>query len=71
MNEVSTFKTRQQLAIELGISYATFWRKIKSAKIDLPKGLICPQKQWEIKVALGFCTPNHLFDNQRYIDERI
>ena len=45
-------KTRIQIAQELGISYSTLWRLLKSRSIKLPNGLIYPAKQQEIYDAL-------------------
>jgi len=47
-------KTRQQIALEFGFSYPTFWRKLKEYGIDLPKGLICPRWQEIIYDKLGY-----------------
>ncbi|MCO6475348.1 MAG: helix-turn-helix domain-containing protein [Phaeodactylibacter sp.] len=41
-------KTRQEIANELGISYTTFWRWLKNNNIELPRGLVYPNKQKEI-----------------------
>jgi hypothetical protein len=43
------FKTREQLASDLGLSRTTFWRKLKKQKIKLPHGLISPSKEQEIR----------------------
>lgn len=51
------FKTRQEMANELGISYPTFYRKCKAQGIQLGKGLLCPAQQHEIWQTLG------VFDN--------
>ncbi|MEM9917500.1 MAG: hypothetical protein AAF990_05355 [Bacteroidota bacterium] len=47
-------KTKQQIAHELGISLRTLQRWIKKAGLDVPRGLVCPQKQEEIMTALGY-----------------
>ncbi len=41
-------KTRSQLANDLGISRATFYRWLKRKNIKIPKGLIMPNTQREI-----------------------
>lgn len=47
------FKTRQEMANELGISYPTFYRKCKARGIRLGRGLLCPAQQHEIQQTLG------------------
>jgi hypothetical protein len=47
------FMSHKEMAAELGLSYTSFWRKIRKVKMDLPKGLICPQQQQEIRLKLG------------------
>jgi ribosomal protein L20 len=54
MNAPNTYITREQLAQELGLSYSTFWRKIKKAGIKIESGLLAPCVQQEIKLILGF-----------------
>jgi hypothetical protein len=54
---MTSFKSLKQIADYLGISRTTLWRKLKHHQIDLPGGLIPPQKEHEIKVKLG-CTPS-------------
>lgn len=50
---MNKFKTRQEMATELGISYPTFYRRCKALGIRLGKGLICPAQQYEIQQNLG------------------
>ena len=47
MNEIKlTYKTRRQIADELGLSYATLRRRIRSKKIPISKGkLLTPEEQ--------------------------
>ncbi|QRR01586.1 hypothetical protein [Dyadobacter sandarakinus] len=42
------YKTRQELAIELGISIKTLSRKLSAMNITLPAGLIPPHTYSEI-----------------------
>jgi transcriptional antiterminator len=48
------FKYRKELANDLGITTRTLERKLKEAKLSLPKGLLSQQNQLIIKTALGF-----------------
>ena len=41
-------KPRKEIAYELGISLTTFWRHLKKHEINLPPGLVYPNKQKEI-----------------------
>lgn len=50
---MNKFKTRQEMAHEMGISYPTFYRKCKSLGIRLGKGLLCPLQQQEIRQSFG------------------
>ena len=43
------FKTRQQIAQELGISYSTFYRKLKKANIEVKGNLINQDVEFQIK----------------------
>jgi len=43
------FKTRQQIAQELGISYSTFYRKLKKANIEVKGNLINQDVELQIK----------------------
>jgi DNA-binding transcriptional regulator LsrR (DeoR family) len=47
-------KTRSQIANDLGFSARTLNRKLKSANIQLPKGLVNPENQVKIYKILGF-----------------
>lgn len=48
MDNLFKAKTRQEIAEELGISVTTLWRLLKKHKINLPSGLVYPDKQKEI-----------------------
>ncbi len=48
------FKTRQQIAREYGLSYSTFWRRIKYHGIELPPGLINLRGQRAIYEKMGY-----------------
>ena len=43
------FKTRQQIAQELGVSYSTFYRKLKKANIEVKGNLINQDVELKIK----------------------
>ncbi len=58
------FKTRLQIADEIGVSYSTLRRKIKSHSVELKGNLIPPGKVKEIKALFG------LSDFQNKSDER-
>ena len=47
-------KTKHQIAQDLGISLRTLQRWLKKSNLQVPRGLICPQKQKEIKDTLGY-----------------
>ncbi len=47
-------KTKHQIAQDLGISLRTLQRWIKKSDLEVPRGLVCPQKQKEIKDTLGY-----------------
>ncbi|MEM9822919.1 MAG: helix-turn-helix domain-containing protein [Bacteroidota bacterium] len=53
-------KTKSQIAQDLGISLRTLQRWIKKSNLDVPRGLVCPTKQKEIKDALGFTSQQEL-----------
>lgn len=46
-------RTRKQIANDLQMSPRTLNRKLKVANIHLPKGLVSPQNQVRIYIALG------------------
>lgn len=48
------FKTRQQVAYELGISPRTLSRWIKRESLDVTSGLLSPREQGLIFTRLGF-----------------
>ena len=47
-------KTKNQIAQRLGISLRTLQRWIKKSNLEVPRGLVCPKKQQEILLALGY-----------------
>lgn len=47
-------KTRQELAIEMGICPKTLNRWLKKYQIEIPNGLLTPLQQQKIKEQLGF-----------------
>lgn len=49
-------KTKNQIAQDLGISLRTLQRWIKKWNLEVPRGLVCPQKQEEIKRKLGYTS---------------
>lgn len=49
-------KTKSEMANELGMSRATFYRRIKEKKLELPKGLLSPKIQKEILKTLGWSS---------------
>ena len=51
---MTLFKSHQEMAVELGISRTTLWRRLTDYQIEIAKGLISPKKQHEIKTKLGF-----------------
>lgn len=50
-------KTREQIALEYGISARTLRRWLKKSGIQLPNRLLCPKEQIQIYQEFGF--PNH------------
>jgi hypothetical protein len=48
------YKTRLEIAAELGMPYITFYRKLLEKDIRLPKGLVNQKDQQKIHKALGF-----------------
>lgn len=51
---MNTPKTKSQIAMDLGISLRTLQRWIKKSELNVPRGLVCPNKQKEIQEAFGF-----------------
>ncbi len=47
-------KNKKQLADEFGLSLRTFQRRLKEANLEIPRGLISPEKQIEICNKLGW-----------------
>lgn len=50
--KLKKFKTLQEIAKDLGISYSTLYRRLKDANIDVPRGLVSPYWQAKIKSIL-------------------
>lgn len=59
------FKTREEFAKELNLSYATLKRKLKSLNIAIPRGLLSPEWQQKIRQVLGFSSPGRPDDAQK------
>lgn len=59
------FKTRHELASELGMSYSTFWRKIKQYGIKVSKGLLSPYEQKNIIETLNYVEQNSQKNNDK------
>lgn len=57
-------KTKHQIAQELGISLRTLQRWIKKNDLKVPRGLVCPQKQLEIKERFGYPNQKPIKTNQ-------
>ena len=49
-------KTKAQMANELGISLRTFQRRLVQHNLNIPRGLIMPQKQILILIELGYSS---------------
>lgn len=47
-------KTKYQLAQEMGISLRTLQRWIKKSNLEVPRGLVCPEKQKEMLEKFGY-----------------
>ena len=45
---------KKEIAANLGISISTLQRKLNAINLEVPRGLICPLKQKEIYLALGY-----------------
>ncbi len=50
----NNFKTKKELAQDLGVSMRTFQRHLSNTNLNIPRGLISPKQQVEIYQALGF-----------------
>ncbi len=50
------FKARfkKEIADEMGYSIRTFQRRLKEARVSIPRGLVSPEKQQEIFLKLGW-----------------
>jgi hypothetical protein len=51
---MNQFRNRKEFAANLGIDDRTLRRKLATANIKLPKGLLSPETQRMIRTALGF-----------------
>ncbi|MCB0527723.1 MAG: hypothetical protein KDC61_00200 [Saprospiraceae bacterium] len=49
----NSFKTKEQLAGELGISPKTLYRRLRKLELDFGRTLLSPKAQQEIMDALG------------------
>ena len=47
-------KTKKQLSDEMGFSMRTFQRRLREAQVEVPRGLVAPEKQFEIYQKLGW-----------------
>lgn len=47
-------KNKKQMAEEFGLSLRTFQRRLKEVDLEIPRGLISPEKQKEICDKLGW-----------------
>lgn len=47
-------KTKKQLSDEMGFSMRTFQRRLREAQVEVPRGLVAPEKQYEIYQKLGW-----------------
>lgn len=47
-------KNKKQMADEFGLSLRTFQRRLKELDLEIPRGLISPEKQQEICDKLGW-----------------
>ena len=52
-NPMDQYKPRNLFAKELGMSYSTFCRRLKTLKVKVTKGLLRPATQEAIKKALN------------------
>ena len=53
-------KTKYEIAQDLGISLRTLQRWIKKSGLIVPRGLICPKKQQEIRETFGYMKQQDL-----------
>lgn len=63
-------KTKQQIAQELGISLRTLQRWIKKSDINVPRGLVSPEKQQELLNNFGYSINQEETLNQNDIKWR-
>jgi hypothetical protein len=45
---------KKEIAEEMGMSLRTFQRRLDDNNLEVPRGLICPEKQKEIFHSLGW-----------------
>ncbi len=48
------FKTKLEFIGELGLSKSTFYRLVRKKNILTTPEMLCPQKENELRIALGF-----------------
>lgn len=53
-NQETRARYKKEIAEEMGLSLRTFQRRLDEANIEVPRGLICPEKQKEILNELGW-----------------
>jgi AraC-like DNA-binding protein len=46
--------TKKELARALGMSTSTLYRRLKDVGLEVPRGLISPEQQYNICYCLGF-----------------
>lgn len=49
----NNFKTKKEIAQDLGISIRTFQRHLAKTDLNIARGLVSPKKQFEIYQTLG------------------
>jgi predicted DNA-binding transcriptional regulator AlpA len=54
MKEHITSMTKEQLQLELGLSKATFYRRLKEQGVKVRRGLLSPEEADLIRQALGW-----------------
>lgn len=54
LNSETRARYKKEIADAMGFSLRTFQRRLKDARIDIPRGLIGPEQQVEIYKSLGW-----------------
>ena len=62
-NNISVVKTKQQMALEYGVSRKTFQKLLQKRQIILDRGLIYPKDQENIYNELGLPESTHRIPN--------